>query len=57
METILRGRSAEIGERVARPEKSIIAQTSNTEPQVVTNTVVLDISGPARACIECVILL
>ena len=45
------GRSAEIGGGTARPEKPIIARTSNTEPQVVTNTVVLDISGLARACI------
>lgn len=37
------GKSAEIGDDVARPEKSIIAQTSNTELQVATTTVVLDI--------------
>jgi hypothetical protein len=32
-----------IGDDVARPEKSIIARTSNTELQVATTTVVLDI--------------
>ena len=37
------GKSAELGDEVARPQKSIIAQTSNTEPQVATTTVVLDI--------------
>ena len=43
------GKSAEIGGEVTRPKKQIIAQTSNTEPQVEANTVALQyLFGLAR---------